>query len=94
MINSNNTIAIGGAGAGHAVPDKILEYLGKHFLKHNRPGKLRIIHPCGIGDNAERGLNHIAFEGLIDVSIGGFWGNAPKMVDLAKSNKIRGYNLP
>ena len=94
VIKSNHTVAIGGAGAGHAVPDKILASLGKHFLKYRYPKYLRIIHPCGIGDNDRRGLNHIALEGLIDVSIGGFWGNAPGMVELAKTNRLRGYNLP
>lgn len=94
LIPDKATVAIGGAGAGHAVPDKILEGIGKYFQSHGRPNDLRTIHPCGIGDNDQRGLNHIAFPGLIHTDIGGFWGNAPKMVKLARENKIRGFNLP
>lgn len=94
LIGNNDVICIGGAGAGHAVPDKILEALGNHFIKSGEPKNLTVIHPCGLGDNDRRGLNHLSHEGLIKIDIGGFWGNAPKMVELAKKNKIEGYNLP
>ncbi|MFC2115378.1 acyl CoA:acetate/3-ketoacid CoA transferase [Bacteroidota bacterium] len=93
-IQSGCTIAVGGAGAGHAVPDKILKALGDYFLESGNPRDLYLIHPCGIGDNDSRGLNHIAHEGLVKTSLGGFWGNAPKMVKLAQENKLTGYNLP
>ncbi len=94
QIKSGSTVAIGGAGAGHAVPDKILRGLGEYYLETGNPKDLYIIHPCGIGDNDSRGLNHIAHEGLVKTSVGGFWGNAPKMVKLAREEKITGYNLP
>lgn len=93
-IRNEATIAVGGAGAGHAVPDKLLEALGNRFKEHGSPRELTIIHPCGVGDNDQRGLNHIAHEGLVGTSIGGFWGNAPKMAELALSNKLKAYNLP
>lgn len=93
-IKSGSTVCIGGGGAGHNVPDKILEQMGKTFLETGSPRRLTIIHPCGIGDNENRGLNHIAHEGLVHRVIGGFWGNAPKMVRLAQEEKIEGYNFP
>jgi propionate CoA-transferase len=93
-IPDGATIAVGGAGAGHGVPDKILEALGKIYARTGHPKNLHVIHPCGIGDNDSRGLNHLALEGLVHTSIGGFWGNAPKMVELAVNNKVKGYNLP
>jgi len=93
-IKDGSTIAVGGAGAGHAVPDKILHALGNHFRETGSPRELFVIHPCGIGDNDSRGLNHLAHEGLIRTCVGGFWGNAPKMVTLARENKLSGYNLP
>ena len=94
IIKDGVTVAIGGAGAGHAVPDKILEAIGNQYKKTGSPKNLTIIHPCGIGDNDSRGLNHLAHESLIQIDIGGFWGNAPKLVELAKNNKLKGYNLP
>jgi propionate CoA-transferase len=93
-IRDGASIAVGGAGAGHAVPDKVLGALGESYVRSGHPNKLLVIHPCGVGDNNSRGLNHLAHEGLVHTSIGGFWGNAPKMVELAVNNKLRGYNLP
>jgi len=93
-IKDGDTVAIGGAGAGHAVPDRLLQGLGERYVKTGEPRKITALHPCGIGDNVSRGMNHLAHEGLIDTTIGGFWGNAPKMVKLALDNKIKGYNFP
>jgi len=59
IIKSGDTVAIGGSGAGHAVPDKVLKSLGKRYQESNSPKDIIVIHPCGIGDNAQRGLNHI-----------------------------------
>ena len=94
LVEDGDTIAIGGAGAGHAVPDRLLQGLGERYVETSEPRNLTMLHPCGIGDNDTRGMNHVAHEGLIDTSIGGFWGNAPKMVQLAVQNKIKGYNFP
>ena len=94
LIKDNDTVVFGGAGAGHAVPDTVMAALGKRFERTGHPKNLRTIHPCGIGDNDTRGLNHLAHEGLIETNIGGFWGNAPKLAELAKQNKIKGYNFP
>ena len=77
------TVGIGGAGAGHAVPDLILKSMGAHFVKTGHPRDLTLFNPCGLGDNDSKGLNHLAIEGLVKRGIGGFWGNAPKMVKLA-----------
>lgn len=94
LIPDQAVVAFGGAGAGHAVPDKIMQGIGEHFEETGHPKMIKSIHPCGIGDNNTRGLNHVAKEGLVAMDIGGFWGNAPKMAELAKANKIKGYNLP
>jgi propionate CoA-transferase len=94
LITDDQTLAIGGAGAGHNVPDRLLQALGERFAHTGTPRNLTTFHPCGVGDNARRGLNHIAQKGLIRCDIGGFWGNAPSMVALAKAGDITGYNLP
>ncbi len=93
-IKDGDTVAIGGAGAGHAVPDRLLQGLGERYVRTGEPKNITALHPCGIGDNVSRGMNHVAHEGLINTTIGGFWGNAPKMVQLALENKIKGYNFP
>jgi propionate CoA-transferase len=93
-VQSGKTLVIGGSGAGHGVPDALIEALGKNFRATGFPTNITIFHPCGIGDNNERGLNFLAHEGLIKRDIGGFWGNAPKLSKLALQNKLEAYNLP
>jgi propionate CoA-transferase len=94
LVENEKALCIGGGGAGHAVPDKLLKALGDRHVQTSSPKKINILHPCGIGENNIRGLNHLAHEGLLNTVIGGFWGNAPKMGRLALDNKIKGYNLP
>lgn len=94
LVADDKTLCIGGGGAGHAVPDKLMEALGQRYSLTSTPKNINILHPCGIGENNVRGLNHLAHAGLLNTVIGGFWGNAPKMGQLALDNKIKGYNLP
>lgn len=94
LIRDGATLAIGGAGAGHAVPDRLMQGLGEYHARTGSPRKITVLHPCGIGDNENRGMNHLAYEELIDTAIGGYWGNAPKMVALALADKVKGYNFP
>ena len=94
LVESNSTLCIGGGGAGHAVPDKLMEALGHRYEKTRSPENIRILHPCGIGENNTRGLNHLAHKGLADTVIGGFWGNAPKMAQLGMEGAVKGFNFP
>lgn len=94
IIRDHQTICIGGGGAGHAVPDELLKALGNRFRSDSKPENLTIFHPCGIGDSDKLGLNHIAFPELLKRVIGGFYGNAPRMVKLALDNRYEAYNFP
>lgn len=94
LVCDGMTLSIGGGGAGHAVPDRLMEALGDRYRQTGFPRELTIFHVCGLGENDRRGLNHLAQEGLVATCIGGFWGNAPKMGILGMEGKIRGYNFP
>ena len=93
-VKTGDTLVVGGSGAGHGIPDALLEALGNNFVSTGLPANITVFHPCGVGDNSERGLNHLAHEGLIKRDIGGFWGNAPKLCQLAFQNKLEAYNFP
>ena len=92
-IRDGDTVATGGfCGAGFA--EEIAVALESHYLKTGRPRDLTLLYAAGQGDRADRGLNHLAHEGLIRKVIGGHWALIPKMQKLALEDKIFAYNLP
>ena len=94
MVKDGDTLVIGGSGAGHAIPEKLIEALGRRFNSTGRPRELTVVHISGMGDQGQRGLGHLADERLIKRDVGGHWGMSPSMAKLAIDNKIEAYNLP
>lgn len=93
-IQDGQTIAIGGSGSGHSIAEQLLAALGRRFRQTGSPRGLTLVHPFGVGNQKDKGLEHLADPRLVRRIIGGHWSMSPSMARLAAENKIEAYNLP
>ncbi len=93
LIRDGDTIVTAGfVGAGFA--EELAIALKERFLKTGTPGNLTLTYPAGQGDGENKGLNHLAIEGLVGRFICGHTGLTPGLGELANANKILAYNVP
>lgn len=93
IIQEGDVVATTGYG-GHGVPEHLLLALSQRFQETAAPRDLTLVHSTGQGDGSEKGLNHLAHDGLIKRIIGGYYGLSPKLTQMALENRVEAYNFP
>ncbi|MDR3567963.1 MAG: acyl CoA:acetate/3-ketoacid CoA transferase [Syntrophobacteraceae bacterium] len=95
IILDGDTVVFGGF-AGIGVCEEIALAIEQRFLTSGKPEKLTLLFAVatGPGNDSNKGLNHLAHEGLLRRIIGGHWALAPRIQKLAVENKVEAYNLP
>jgi propionate CoA-transferase len=94
LIRSGDTLAIGGSGGGHAVPERLIVALEQRFLRDAEPRDLTILHPVGLGDGETQGVGRFAHPGLLKRVVTGTLVDSPPLEQLAIADAIEAYTLP
>lgn len=95
LVKDAMTVAVGGTGSGHLVPETILAALESRFLVEGAPRNLRVVHTMGLGDyETSRGIEHFAHAGFVETFFGSHYAANPRLQAMLISGELSAYVLP
>lgn len=94
VVDSGDTIVIGGSGGGHAVPEALIAAIERRFLAEGLPRGITSVHPVGLGDRGSRGVSRFAHEGLLKRIVCGTLVDSPRVEAMALEDRVEAYTLP
>lgn len=93
LVTSDDVLIVGGNG-GMGAPEALLDALGQRFAQTGAPDGITLVHITGIGAVVEKGLCHLAQDGLVRRVIGGNYGLQLPFMRLIRDNRLEAYNFP
>jgi propionate CoA-transferase len=93
FIRDDDTLIVGGNG-GTGAAEAVLEALEQRFLGGEGPHRLTLVNITGVGAVTEKGICHLAHEGMIARVIGGNFGLQVPFMRLVRDELIDAYNFP
>jgi propionate CoA-transferase len=94
LIETGDSVLVGGSGGGHAVPETVIEALAERFRGEGAPRDLTLVSVVSIGDWEATGFNLLAEPGLAKRVVSGGFNNCPRFAELALADQIEAYTLP
>jgi propionate CoA-transferase len=94
QIKDGAAVWFGGSGAGHGVPQALIDALADEFTQTGHPRYLTTVRVVGIGDFGDVGFSQLALPGLMKRTIGSNIGNEPRLGALVAAEDLEAYSFP
>ena len=94
LVNDSATVYTCGFGLA-GFPEEVAIKLKESYLATGHPRNLHLYFAACIGNTKNRGIHHIAPEGMVKRMVGGHFGVCgPDISRLISDNKVEAYNFP
>lgn len=92
LIKNGATVATIGMTLACAA-EEILKKIEESYFQTGYPKDLTLVHSAGQCDR-QRGIQHLAHQGLLRRIIGAHWGLSPRLMEMISGNEVEAYCLP
>jgi propionate CoA-transferase len=94
LVRDGDTVVVGGSGSLLQVPETLLAAVGERFAATGHPAGLDVVHVMGLGDQAGRGVDHLARVGLVRRFVGSHFVLSPAEQAMIAEDRVEAIGLP